>query len=160
MKETKRVLKNRIMVGAVAVSAALVPIAGVSALSAGPASAAKTKTITCTKGSGNINTKIQLTGCNGNTGTKTMKLSALLLASGGTVTWANGKTTSFGQPTLGTGTHCTAKSSTAGDETATGPVTADTTKSAKPIPGVFSGEVCLTTAGKFSLPAGHPFTTN
>ena len=72
-------LKNRIMVGAVAVSAALVPIAGVSALSAGPASAAKTKTITCTKGSGNINTKIQLTGCNGNTGTKTMKLSARLL---------------------------------------------------------------------------------
>jgi hypothetical protein len=156
MKENTRVLKNRIMIGAAAAAAAIVPIAGVSALAASPAGAT-TKTISCTAMSGNVGTKIQLKGCNGNTGGKSKKTAVGTLATGGTIKWANGKTTTFGPSTLGAGTNCPAGDT---DETATGAVTADTTKSAKPIPGVFSGEVCIDGSGNLSLPAGHPFTAN
>jgi hypothetical protein len=157
MKENTRVLKNRIMIGAAALTAAAVPFAGL-ALTAGPAGAAKTKTITCTKMSGNTAKNLTLSGCNGNTGGKSKPFSAALLAGGGAITWANGKTTTFAAPTLGNGTNC--KAGTATDVTATGVVTADTTKSAKPIPGTFNGEVCINGSGKASLPAGHPLTAN
>ena len=149
-------LKNRIMIGAAALTAAAVPFAGL-ALTAGPAGAAKTKTITCTKMTGNTAKKLTLSGCNGNTGTKSKPFSATLLAGGGTITWVNNKTTTFAAPTLGAGTNCPAGDT---DVTATGAVTGDTTLSAKPIPGVYSGEVCINGSGKASLPAGHPLTAN
>jgi hypothetical protein len=50
------------------------PIGTVAALSAGPVGAATTKTITCTKVTGNINRTIEIKGCNGNTGTKSKKV--------------------------------------------------------------------------------------
>ncbi len=137
------------------------PIGGAIVFSASPASAA-VKTITCTKAKGNADTtmKIQLKGCNGNTGGKSKKLSITLLASGGTVPWTNGKTTTFGSPTLGSGTDCSPTAGAGGDETFTGQVTADTTKSAKPIPGNYSGEVCIDANGNFSFPPGSPLTIN
>jgi hypothetical protein len=134
------------------------PIGGAVALTSGPAGAVKTKTITCTKATGSTNTgKIKLKKCNGNTGTKSTNLSIALLASGGTVTWANAKTTTFGSPTLATGSNCPAGDT---DELFSGTVSADTTGSAKPIPGVYNGEVCIDGSGNFSLPAGHPLTIN
>ena len=72
-------LKNRIMIGAAALTAAAVPFAGM-ALSAGPAGAAKTKTISCTKMSGNEDAKVKLSGCNGNTGGASKKFAATSLA--------------------------------------------------------------------------------
>jgi hypothetical protein len=150
------VLKNRIMIGAVAVTAATVPLAGM-ALTGGPAGAAKTKTITCTKISGSSTGKDKLSGCNGNTGGASKKFAGTTLESGGKITWVNGKTTTFSAATLGTGTNCPVGDT---DVTATGTVTADTTGSAKPIPGVYSGEVCVNSAGKLSAPAGHPLTAN
>jgi len=152
------VLKNRIMIGAVAASAALVPIAGVTALTAGPAGAAKTKTITCTQISGKSSGKVQLKDCSGNTGGSSKKFAGTTLEEGGTITWTNGKTTTFGAATLGLGTNC--PTTDTADVTATGTVTADTTKSAKPIPGVYSGEVCVNGSGKISAPPGHPLTAN
>jgi hypothetical protein len=157
MKETTRVLKNRIMIGAVAVTAAAVPFAGM-ALTAGPAGAAKTKTITCTKMSGNIGTKLKLSGCSGNTGGASKKFTATTLEGGGAIKWANGKSTTTAAPTLGTGVNCPV--GTAQDVTANGVVTADTTGSAKPIPGVYQGEVCVSGTGAVSLPTGHPLTAN
>ena len=151
------VLKNRLMIGAVAASAALVPIAGVTALTAGPAGAAKTKTISCTKITGSATGMVQLKSCNGNTGGSSQKFAGTTIEAGGTITWANGKTTTFGASTLGSGTACKAGDT---DITATGAVTADTTKSAKPIPGVYSAEVCVNAAGKVSAPKGHPLTAN
>ena len=74
------------------------------------------------------------------------------------MTWSNGKTTTFGAPTEGAGTNCAVGDT---DVTFTGAVTADTTKkSAKPIPGVYSGEACIDGSGNISLPAGHPLTIN
>ena len=113
------------------------PIGGAVVLSASPAGAT-TKTITCTKATGNAETtgKIKLKGCNGNTGTKSKNLSIAILASGGTVTWVNLKTTTFGAPTL-----ARVRIARPGhpDELFSGVVTADTTKSAKPIPGRLLG---------------------
>ena len=137
------------------------PIGGAVALTAGPAGAGKTKTITCTKATGSTGTgKIKLKKCDGNTGTKSTNLSIALLGSGGTVTWVNGKTTTFGAPTLSTGTNCSATAGAGGDELFSGTVTADTTLSAKPIPGVYSGEICIDGSGNFSMPPGHPLTIN
>jgi hypothetical protein len=156
MKEKTRVLKNRIMIGAAALTAAAVPFAGL-ALTGGPAGAAKTKTITCTKISGNSSGNVQLKSCNGNTGGSSKKFPGTTLEAGGTITWANGKTTTFGAATLGLGTKCPVGDT---DVTATGAVTADTTKSAKPIPGVYAGEVCVNGSGKISAAKGVPLTAN
>ncbi len=137
------------------------PIGGAIVFSASPASAA-VKTITCTKAKGNATTsmKIQLKSCSGNTGGKSKKLSITLLASGGVVTWTNGKTTTFGAPSEGTGTDCSPTAGAGGDVTFGGQVTHDTTKSVKPIPGNYSGEVCIDANGNFTLPPGSPLTIN
>src|ERR1700727_1476532 len=111
MKEITRVLKNRIMLGATALTAAAVPFAGM-ALTAGPAGAAKApKGITCSGGTGSgkvakLSATINLTGC-----TPTAKTGGTGQTKGtegaptGTINWKNGKTTSFTENT-GTGTAC------------------------------------------------------
>ena len=149
-------LKNRLMIGAAALTVAAVPFAGM-AMTAGPAGAAKTKTISCTKISGSSAGMVQLKSCTGNTGGSSKKFAGTTLEAGGTITWTNGKTTTFGPSTLGAGTKCPTADT---DVTATGTVTADTTKSAKPIPGVYSGEVCVNANGKISAPKGVPLTAN
>ncbi len=130
---------------------------GAFASSSGAASPATTKTITCSKLTGNANTKVQAKNCTGNTGTKSKKLSPTTLASGGPINWANGKTTTIGQPTLGNGSLCATGDI---DFTLSGAVTADNTKSAKPIPGVYAGEVCVDSAGNVSLAPGTKLTLN
>ena len=140
-----------------AAAALALPIGGAVALSASPAGAAGKKTITCTKVTGNLATKIHLKGCNGNTGTKSKGITASQFATGGVLKWANGKTTTFGAPTTGTGTLCPTGDT---DETFTGAVTADTTLSAKPIPGVYAGEVCIDGSGNISLAPGTHVTAN
>ncbi len=134
------------------------PIGGAVALSAGPAGAAKKSTITCTKVSGNVATSVKLKKCNGNTGTKSKAIPISSFAGGGTVKWHNGLTTTFGAPTTGTGTKCPTSDT---DETFTGAVTADTTGSAKPIPGVYKGEVCINgTTGAITIAPGTSVTAN
>ncbi len=133
---------------------------GAFASSSGAATPAKTKTISCTKASGNIATtmEIKLSKCNGNTGGASKKINVTALASGGTIKWKNGKTTTVGAATLGTGGLCAPGS--AADETVSGAVTGDTTGSAKPIPGVYSGEVCVDSSGNVSLAPGTALTLN
>ncbi len=128
--------------------------AGDGAPSAG---AAKTKTISCSKLSGNAATKIKASGCTGNTGGTSKKMAATVLAGGGTIKWANGKTTTIGAPSLATGSLCPAGDT---DVVASGTVTADTTGSAKPIPGLFSAEVCVDGSGNISLAPGTKMTAN
>jgi hypothetical protein len=143
----------------------IIPVIGIAALVSGgtigalapSAGAAKTKTIKCTKLSGNAATKVQASGCTGNTGTKSKKMAATVLAGGGTIKWANGKTTTIGTPSLATGSLCPAGDT---DVIASGAVTADTTGSTKPIPGVFNVEVCVSSTGAISLAPGTDLTAN
>lgn len=146
----------------------IVPVLGVAVLAAagsigafastsGAAKPATTKTITCSKLSGNATTTAQAKGCTGNTGGKSKKISPSTLLAGGTINWANGKTTTIGAPTLGTGSLCPSGDT---DATISGAVTADTTKSAKPIPGVYSGEVCVSSTGALSLAPGTKLALN
>src|SRR5580698_7901317 len=107
MKEITRVLKNRIMIGAAALTAAAVPFAGM-ALSATPAGAKAPKGITCSTGTGSgkvakLSATIKLGGCTGNTG-KTGTTAGKEGATSGTIKWANGKSTSLNE-TQGTGTN-------------------------------------------------------
>ncbi len=138
--------KNRIMLGVIAGSAALVPLAGM-AVTAGPAGAAKPKGITCTAASGKVNSmgtaKINLSDCSGNTGTKGTT-SGSATSTSATVKWANGKSTSFSESATA-GTKCT-NPATVDDELITGSVTADTTGSTKNGAAV-SGEVCVISKG-------------
>ena len=149
-------LKNRIMLGATALTAVAVPFAGM-ALTAGPAGAAKApKGIKCTGGTGSgkvakLSATINLTGCTPTTktgGTGTTK--GTEGAPTGTVNWKNGKSTTFTE-NMGTGTNC--PSTDADDELITGNVTADTTKSTT-VGAAVSAEFCVTlnSAGtKFKL---------
>jgi hypothetical protein len=157
MKEITKVLKNRIMVGAVAVSAALVPLAGMTALTAGPAGAAKPKGITCTKATGKVNettfsAKINLADCSGTTG-GAGKTTGTEGATSGTVKWANAKSTTF-STVEGTGTLC--PSGDIADETINGNVTADSTGSTG-IGAAVSAEICVSSALKVSLAPGTNF---
>jgi hypothetical protein len=162
MKEITRVLKNRIMIGAAALTAAAVPFAGM-AMTAGPAGAAKAKGITCTGGTGSgkvakLSATINFTGCTGNTGGKGTTTGSEG-ATSGTIKWGNAKTTSLSE-TTGTGTNC--PSTDADDELITGNVTADNTKSTT-VGAAVSGEFCVTlnsagTKFKLKLAPGTKFT--
>jgi hypothetical protein len=145
----------------------IIPVIGIAALVSGgtigaamapSAGAAKTKTIKCTKLKGTETSgKVQASGCNGNTGTKSKKIAFATLIGGGAIKWANGKTTTIGAPTLSTGSLCPSPDT---DVLASGTVTADTTGSAKPIPGVFSAEVCVDSSGNITLAPGTDMTAN
>ena len=144
-------LKNRIMIGAAALTAAAVPFAGM-ALNATPAGAKAPKGITCSKGTGSgkvakLSATIDLSSCTGTTGgkgTTTGKEGATT----GTIKWGNGKSTSLTE-TQGTGTNC--PSTAADDELITGTVTADTTKSTT-VGAAVSAEFCVNVKGsKFTL---------
>jgi hypothetical protein len=143
--------------GLSAAAALVLPIGGAVAFSAGSAGAVTTSTITCNKLSGNAATTVKLAKCNGNTGTKSKALSVTTLAEGGVVNWKNGRTTTFKAPKLTTGTNCPSGDT---DEVFKGKVSADTTGSARPIPGKYKGEVCIDGSGNISLAPGSTFTVN
>jgi hypothetical protein len=157
MKEDSLMLRSRI-VPALGI-AALVSAGSIGAMAAVAtnAGAARTKTITCGKLVGTATGTVQAKNCNGNTGTKSKKMSPTLLASGGVVKWANGKTTTIGAPNLSTGSLCPAGDT---DVVASGVVTADTTLSAKPIPGTYYIEACVDSSGNISLAPGTKMTLN
>lgn len=132
------------MLGIIAGSAALIPLAGMSALSAGPAGAATPKGITCSAATGKVNTttgvaKINLKTCTGNTG-GSGKTSGSATSTSGTITWANAKKTTISESTSA-GSNCKASATLVADELITGSVTADNTKSTV-VGAAASGEFC------------------
>jgi hypothetical protein len=151
--EILHVFKNRIMLGVIAGSAALVPVVGVSALTASPAGAVKTG-ITCSKATGSVNAsgtaKINLKTCTGNTG-GSGKTSGTATSTSGTITWANAKKTTLSETTTA-GTKCTPGATLVADEVISGNVTADNTKSTT-VGAAASGEFCAnsTATGKIKL---------
>jgi len=144
-------------------AALAIPVSGASlALSGGPASAAsgpKGKTV-CTTVTGTSAGTITISGCtdsNGaNTGGGSHPISATALASGGTVTWDSGFTSTFAAPTLTTTSakHCPgyvkgATSNPTADKFA-GSVTAS--NAGFKLPGKYKGEVCISTSGNITAP--------
>jgi hypothetical protein len=110
---------------------------------AGPASATFVG-IKCAHLTGNVSSTFTLSGCNGNTGGASQPVANL--ATGGPITWVNGKSTTFGKPTISSTEHdadpkgkCPAGTA---ESEVSGAVTADTTGSA-PVPGKYKLEVCL-----------------
>jgi len=137
------------------VCAAVLALPGTaSAKSSGP----KGK-IACTTMSGSVGSgTITISGCSGTavpgTGGSSTSLSISLLASGGPVTWVNGKVTNFGAPALGSANakHCPGYVKNASNEPSlekfSGSVTSDST--GLKVPGKYKGEVCISTSGSFS----------
>jgi len=107
--------------------------------------------IKCTNLSGNESSTATLSGCTGNTGGSSMPIAVTTLTSGGTITWSNGKATTVGAPTSGSGTLCPTGS--AEDDVLKGTVTADTTGSVT-VPSKYNIELCIDPSGNFSLPPG------
>ncbi len=154
-------LKNKILVGVIAGSAVLIPMAGVAATS-GPAGA-KATGIKCTGTTGKVNStsgvaKITESGCSGNTGGGGSSKGSATSTSA-TLKWNNGKNTVISESASPTGTKCaatTSKGSLAEDEVLTGSVTSDTTGSTK-VGAAISGEICVysSAAGKLTI-SGAP----
>jgi hypothetical protein len=127
--------------------------AGVLAF-AGPTSAA-VPGIACKSMTGNIASNVTLKQCTGNTGKASKAMPATALASGGTIKWKNGKTTTVTLTVKqGPGTKC-ATGDTEYD--ATGKVTADTTGSTAKGHKV-AAKVCVTPAGAITLVPGTKAT--
>jgi hypothetical protein len=133
-------------------------LAGMFAITAGPASAAFVG-IKCTGLTGTVSGTIQATGCNGNTGGSSVPQSTSSLISGGVVHWVNGKTTTIGAATTSSTetdsdappkAPCPAGTS---ETSAKGSVTADTTGSA-PVPGTYKVEVCVDGSGNITIEPG------
>ena len=128
---------RRALLAAVAVT---IPLSMVSVAFANPAWA-KTKaekSITCKSFSGTVGGGITAGGCNGNTGGGSQPLTAAALASGGTVKWLSGKTTTIAAPTLGTVKN---KKCSGTAESVSAAVTADTTGLATL--GTMTTQVCI-----------------
>jgi hypothetical protein len=173
------VIEKRIVRGAVAMSAVLIPLAGMTAVAVNPAAAAASG-IHCTKLSGTANTSsgvtnTKLSSCNGKTGgsgTSKTKLSTSRMApfhsdqpTSATFKWKNGKSTTIGSIVTAPGTDCAATDSAGfalvADESESGSVTADNTGSTG-VGAATSAEVCAYgTANpdvlKLSNPPAVPF---
>jgi hypothetical protein len=143
-------------------AALAIPASGFSlALTSGVASASgpKGKTV-CTSINGTASTTVTVSGCtdsNGaNTGGGTHPIPTSTLATGGTVTWNSGFTSTFSAPTLvsTSAKHCPgyvkgASSNPTADKFS-GTVTADT--AGFKVPGKYKGEVCIAQNGTITAP--------
>jgi hypothetical protein len=142
------------------VAAALtVPLTGASVLASGPAGAAaqvKYSTITCKKLTGTISGTTVASSCKGgDTGGSSEPLNSSTLATGGTITWVSGSTTTISAPVLKStsATKCPGYvkggSNNPTADTFTAKVTADKGDSLK-VPGKASGAVCISSSGNIT----------
>ena len=130
---------------------AIATVAGSASVAtfAGSASAA-VPSIKCASLTGNIATTVKLSKCKGNTGKASQPIPATQLATGGKITWVNGKTTTVTLSVKQQGTACAAGST---EYQATGKVTADTTGSAT-VGGKVKALACVDAAGNVTLAPG------
>ena len=111
--------------------------------------------IACKSLTGSITGNVTLAKCTGNTGKASNPLPATALASGGTITWKNSKTTTVKLTVAqGDASKCAVGSS---EYDATGKTTADTTGSAK-VGGKVKASVCVSAAGAVTLVPGTKAT--
>ena len=130
-------------------------LAGSAALAFAPGTATAASSIKCSKMTGNIANTVKLSGCTGNTGGSSKAIPSADLATGGTIKWKNGKTTTITLTVKAKGTACPSGSS---EYQAKGSVTADTTGSAS-VGGAAKGDACVnSTTGKVTLVPGSKLT--
>jgi hypothetical protein len=145
-------------------AALAIPVSGASFVAlSNPAGAASPK-ISCTTLTGTAATTITVSGCTGgNTGGSSQPVPTSSLATGGTIHWVSGSTTTVGAATL---TSTSAKkcpgyvknaSSNPTADKFTAPVTGDTGNGIK-VPGKATGAVCISTSG--AITALKPLKTN
>lgn len=134
------------------IAALLAPISAASATTvalAGPAYGATEKSIVCKTLTGNEASTLVLGRCSGNTGGGSQPFNAASFASGGTIIWTSGVTTTVGASTLTQWPKpkmCPVSGSAAWKVKA--PVTADT--SGLPKLGVATAVVCIAPSGAVS----------
>jgi hypothetical protein len=145
-------------------AALAIPVSALSVVAVNGGVAGAAVTIKCTSISGTATGTITISGCTGgNTGGSSNPEPASTLASGGTIDWVSGSTTTFGSPTLKSvsATKCPGYvkkgSNNPSAESAKGTVTADTGDGIK-VPGKFSGEVCIASNGDISAYPGKDLT--
>ena len=137
-------------------AAILIPVGGLTLGISGVAGAATGK-IVCTTITGNASGTIVVSGCTGgNTGGASDPMAAASLATGGTIDWVSGSTTTSSAPTL---TSVSAKkcpgyvknaATNPAAESFTGAVTGDTGDSIL-VPGTETGQVCIGTDGSITV---------
>jgi hypothetical protein len=137
-------------------AAVLIPVAAVTLGFAGTAGAAGK--LQCTSLTGNASSTVTVSGCTGggNTGGSSHPVNASTLATGGTIPWVSGTSTTIGAPTLTaiSAKHCPGYVKNASSEPSAdsfmATVTGDT-GDAMLIPATISGEVCIGTDGSITL---------
>jgi hypothetical protein len=130
-------------------------LAGAGILAFAAPSSAAASGIACKSMTGNIAGNVTLKKCTGNTGKASQALPATALASGGTITWKNNKTTTVKLTVKnGPGTKCATGDS---EYDASGKVTKDTTGSVKKGDKTVA-KVCVSPAGAISLLPGTQAT--
>ncbi len=150
------------------VAALAIPASGAAAVGfATPATAGPTVTTTCTSLKGTLTGNVTVSKCKGGTtGGATKPTLGTTLATGGTIIWKDGNTTTIAAPTL---TSVSAKKcagykvgGTVAALSVSATVTAQTGVGDSPIPGTAKGTVCENSpkAGDVSLPKGGKFTIN
>jgi hypothetical protein len=119
--------------------------------------------ITCTTITGTVAGTIVVSGCTGgNTGGSSKPIATSALASGGTITWTSGSTTTIGSPTLSATSakkcpgYVKGGSNNPTADKFAGKVTADTGDGIK-VPGTDKGAVCISSSG--SVTALKPLVT-
>jgi hypothetical protein len=134
-------------------AALAVPLSGVTTLALGGTAWAGTK-IVCSTITGTESGGSTISGCSGgNTGGSS--LPGLALASGATINWASGKSTTLGNVAFAIkpGKKCPGYSKTAAANPSvvkfSAPVTSDTGTGIK-VPGKASGEICLSLTGNIT----------
>jgi hypothetical protein len=160
-------LKTRLLTGATT----LAIVGGVVAFGAqsGQALARPHAKTVCTTVTGTSTGTVTISGCSGtaNNGGASLPLNATSLAIGGTISWTNAQTTTFGAATLTNGNahKCPGfvkvkKGVTPPPEPKevkfTGVVTADST--GMKVPGKYKGDVCIDTSG--NITARKPLKAN
>ncbi len=136
-----------------------IPVTGASLALAGGTAVAGVK-IVCTNVNGTVSGTITISGCTGGvTGGSSTATPTSTLATGGTIHWVSGSTTTFGAPTLVSkaGKKCPGyvkgASSNPSLDKFSGAVTADTGDGLK-VPGKYSGTVCVSSSGTITAEPG------
>jgi len=145
---------RRILLTAAAVAALAVPASVATVGLSAPAWAAGS--ITCTTISGTASTTVTVSGCTGGvTGGSSVPAPATSLATGGTIHWVSGSTTTTNAPTLVATSakkcpgYVKGGSSNPTADKFSSTVTADTGDGIK-VPGKSSGAVCISSTGVIS----------
>jgi hypothetical protein len=148
-------------------AALAIPVSGAAVVGlTGPASAGTPKppkvTVVCTTIAGNVAGDIVVSGCTGgDTGGSSQPIVATALATGGTIDWVSGATTTISAPTLTSTSakHCPGYLKGASSEPSAEKFTATITNGSDvntppnmPLSGSAKGEVCIASDGSVSAP--------